>query len=147
MGPLARSLKPEVMPFFFLTLYPLAEIAAFVIVGRAIGLLPTLALVVASTAVGLALVRDTGAITLARLRQAESPDSVLAEGGSRMLAGLLLMVPGFLSDLAALALLIPGLRPRAATIVRLSRAPGRSNRPTGPAPAPTIEGDYRRLDS
>jgi UPF0716 protein FxsA len=144
MGPPDRSHKQDVMPLRLLALLPLAEIAAFIVVGRAIGVLATLALVITSSAVGLVLLRDAGSLTLARLQRGiGSPEAVLAEGGSRILAGLLLIVPGFLSDLAGLALLLPGLRRRLAR--NLSPSQSRPPEP-GQRPAQIIEGDFRRLD-
>jgi UPF0716 protein FxsA len=126
-------------PRLFL-LYPLAEIALFILVGRAIGVLPTLGLVVASSVIGMALLREAGLATAIRLERArEAPARILAEGGTRMLAGLLLLVPGFLTDLVAVAILIPGVRRAVATRF----APGRTE---GRTPGSVIEGEFRRLD-
>src|SRR5579859_1988737 len=99
------------MPQFLIFGLPLAEIAIFILVGRAIGIVPTLALVAASSVIGAIILRDAGLLTLVRLGQRrEDPAAILREGGARMLAGLLLLIPGFLTDLAGLALLTPGLR-------------------------------------
>ena len=133
-----------------LLLFPLAEIAGFILVGRAIGLIPTLALIVASTVIGVVLLRDAGLATLLKLqRGTEAPDRILSEGGTKMLAGLLLLIPGFLTDLAALALLVPALRKRMVRAFGTARvaAPVRSGPPGSTASgAPVIEGDFRRLD-
>ena len=56
------------LPLFFLLL-PLAEIACFILVGRRIGLFPTLSLVVFSAVAGVVLMRIQGFGVLARLRQ------------------------------------------------------------------------------
>jgi len=121
-------------------LYPLAEIAAFILVGRAIGVAATLALVVLSSILGMTLLRDAGLRTALRLeRGREAPGKILAEGGTRMLAGLLLLIPGFLTDLAALAVLIPGVR---RALARLA-APGETRSSDS---ATIIEGEFRRLD-
>ena len=130
---------------FIVLLFPLAEIATFILVGREIGIVPTLALVIASSAIGAVMLRDAGLLMLLRLeRNRENPAAVLAEGGARMLAGLLLLIPGFLSDLAALAILAPGLR-RPMLTGALHVARGRGSR--APSADPTIvEGDFRRLD-
>ena len=126
-------------PRLFL-LYPLAEIAAFILVGRAIGLVATLALVVASSLLGMTLLREAGLMTALRLeRGREAPAKILAEGGTRMLAGLLLLIPGFLTDLLALAVLIPGVRRMVAGRFGISV-------PRRQAPKEIIEGEFRRLD-
>jgi UPF0716 protein FxsA len=131
-------------PFLFL-LFPLAEIACFILVGEAIGVVATLALIVASSAIGFVMLRDAGLLTVLRLEQRRGdPAAVLAEGGARMLAGLLLLIPGFLSDLAAIAVLSPGLRAsmvQGATCV-VRRAESRPSKTT----TTVLEGDFRRLD-
>lgn len=100
------------MPFLFLLL-PLAEIAVFIIVGQAIGLLATLALILASSALGLSLVKSAGTLTLDRLRRGrDDPAAILVDGGAKMAAGLLFLISGFLTDLAALVLLVPAVRRR-----------------------------------
>jgi UPF0716 protein FxsA len=139
------------MPFLFFAIYPLAEIAAFILVGEAIGVLATLGLIVISSALGLIMLRDAGIMTALRLqRKAANPALILAEGGSRMLAGLLLAIPGFLTDVAALAILVRPLRVfllgrllKGALVREAPIAPDK----TGPRPAPkSIDGDFRRID-
>jgi UPF0716 protein FxsA len=143
------------MPFLLFVIYPLAEIAIFILVGEAIGVFATLALIVISSALGLVMLRDAGIVTALKLsRQTANPATILAEGGSRIMAGLLLLLPGFLSDLAALAILFPPVRAfllgrmikgaKAGMIVRGNVVSGAH----GPAtPKPTaIEGDFRRID-
>ncbi len=89
--------------------FPFAEIALLIVVGRAIGVAATLALLVLAVLAGLALIRLHGFATLLRLRAAlargEPPGQVLFEGACVAGAGVLLIVPGFLSDGLALALL------------------------------------------
>jgi UPF0716 protein FxsA len=130
------------MPLLILLL-PLAEIAAFIVVGKAIGVAATLALVVASSAIGAIMLRDAGLMTLLRLEQRrDDPAAILREGGARMVAGLLLLVPGFLTDLAALAVLTPAIR---GPILRSSvfRRDSGTRSEAGPT---IVEGDFRRLD-
>src|SRR5205814_1163228 len=82
-GTLSQALP---MNPFLLLLFPLAEIAGFILVGRVIGIMPTLLLIVASTALGTVLLRDAGLATLVKLqRGSETPEKVLSEGGTRML--------------------------------------------------------------
>src|ERR1700760_3278226 len=142
---MSLSPKREAMPLLLLLLFPLAEIATFILVGGAIGVLRTLILVILSALVGWIMLRDAGVITAIKLhRQHGNPASVLAEGGARMLAGLLLLIPGFLTDIAAILVLIPSTR----NLLFSGFAPnGVSAAPDKPASRPdVIEGDFRRLD-
>jgi len=93
---------------------PLVEVAGFVLVGRALGLWPTLALTVLSAVLGLLLVRAQGAGVLRRamaaLERGEPPVRELFDGLLLGLAGALLVLPGFVSDAAGLVLLAPPFR-------------------------------------
>lgn len=95
-------------------LLPLIEIAGFVIVGRQIGLLATLLLVIASAVLGMAILRRQGFQALSKLRQQNLPRDLPAETffdtALVLLAGLLLLVPGFFTDLIAILLLVPFVR-------------------------------------
>lgn len=93
---------------------PLVEIALFIIVGKRIGVLPTLALCVLSAAAGIFLVRRQGMSLLLRARRAlsegEVPAGHAAEGALIVLAGLLLITPGFFTDALGFSLLVPAVR-------------------------------------
>lgn len=92
----------------------LVEIGLFVVLGGAIGLWPTLALVVLSAVVGVSVIRRQGLATARELQRAsaleEDPTGPLADGALVLLAGALLIAPGFLSDAVGLALTVPRLR-------------------------------------
>ncbi|MCP2167529.1 FxsA family protein [Goodfellowiella coeruleoviolacea] len=94
-----------------------AEIAVLVAVGSAVGLLPTLALLILASVAGSWLLRRQGARTLRDLDQAvragQPPGPHLVDGTILAAAGLLVLLPGFLSDALALLLLIPPVRTRA----------------------------------
>lgn len=103
------------MPVLLLfVLWPLGEIAAFAMVGDRIGAVNTVLLVIAAAALGLAILRRQGLAALATLKNgdpaAPPPAGRLLDGLAVTLAGLLLLLPGFLSDAVGLALLIPGVR-------------------------------------
>lgn len=95
-------------------LLPLLEIATFILVGQAIGLLPTLALVVLAAIAGGLLLRQQGLSALARMRDNVNagtiPGRTLFDAMLIGLAAVLLVLPGFLSDAAALLLLVPPVR-------------------------------------
>ncbi len=89
----------------------LAEIASLVVVGRWIGVVPVLLLVIGGAASGGVLIRTGGMSIAVALRQpprpvAGQPNQAFA-GVFRVFAGLLLIVPGFISDAAGLCLLLP----------------------------------------
>jgi UPF0716 protein FxsA len=95
-------------------LWPLLEIAGFAWIGGAIGVGPTLAFVLVSGLLGLALLRRAGLSTLMQLRASveagETPVPAALDGAWRILAGILLAVPGFFSSGVALLLLLPPVR-------------------------------------
>jgi len=95
-------------------LWPLLEIAGFVIVGRQVGVLATIALVVAMGVLGASLLRYQGFGVLTRIRtemeSGRDPGREVAHGVMILLAGVLLLVPGFVSDIIGLALFIPPIR-------------------------------------
>lgn len=103
------------MPFFVLfTVVPLLEIAIFAWVGGRIGVMGTIGMVLACAAAGALLLRHQGmnALRKAQLAIAEGrlPSTELADGLVLLVAGVLLITPGFLSDSLALLLLLPGFR-------------------------------------
>lgn len=95
-------------------LWPVLEIALFIKVGGALGILPTLLLIFGAGAVGVWLVRMQGLMVIndlrGRLGAMNDPSEPMAHGALIALAGFLFMVPGFLSDFVALTLLFPPVR-------------------------------------
>ncbi len=93
---------------------PLAEIAVLIQVGSLIGLAPTLALIVLTAVVGTWMLRRQGFGILARaqrqLEQGVMPVAEVFEGLCLLLAGALLLTPGFLTDAAGALLLLPPVR-------------------------------------
>jgi UPF0716 protein FxsA len=93
---------------------PLAEIAVLIRVGSWLGLAPTLALIVLSAVVGTWVLRRQGFGVLARARrqmeQGVMPVAEVFEGLCLLVAGALLLTPGFLTDAAGALLLVPPVR-------------------------------------
>ncbi|HTH97709.1 MAG TPA: FxsA family protein [Stellaceae bacterium] len=96
-------------------LWPLAEIIAFVEVGHVIGLAGVLLAIVLGVAAGMSVLRRSGLRALAALQRGAAgndPQALdeAAEDGWMALAGALLIIPGFVSDVVALLLLMPAVR-------------------------------------
>ena len=114
--PLPRPAGNAILPLLPLLLIalPLIEIAGFAFVGSLIGVLPTVALVIATTILGAALLRIQGIGVVGRIRAAMETgapvDRELVHGLMIAIAGLLLVIPGFFTDIFGLALFIPPLR-------------------------------------
>jgi len=138
------------MPVLLLfVLLPLLEIAGFVIVGGWIGLWPTLALVVLAAILGVAVIRRQGAGLAFDLRgemgQVRDPLSPMAHRAMKVLAGGLLILPGFVSDLAAGLLLLPPVRQ--AIINALAARMGPAVRSAAPRDGVTvIDAEYYEVD-
>ncbi|MFD1795089.1 FxsA family protein [Paracoccus aurantiacus] len=118
------------MPLFLLfIIVPIIEIALFIQVGGLIGLWPTIALVLLSAVIGTVLIRSQGARALNEIQQSfrtlSDPTRPLAHGAMILLAGLLLLTPGFFTDTIGLLLLVPAVRDwvmrRAGRHVKVSR--------------------------
>lgn len=101
---------------YLLALLPLSEIAVFILVGSEIGVGWTILLVLATTLTGMTLLRMQGFGALARIRAkteaGEIPGRDLVHAVMIMVAGVLLLVPGFITDTLGLLLFIPAVRER-----------------------------------
>jgi UPF0716 protein FxsA len=94
---------------------PVLELAVFIAVAAVVGFGWALGLVLAGSAAGLLILRHGGRGHIARMRVALGEGrftSLQADGsgGLVLIAGILLLIPGFITDIAALCLLIPPLR-------------------------------------
>ena len=93
---------------------PVLEIALFIQVGGAIGLFPTLLIVVLTAFLGTFLVRQQGALAMSQVRNSFSnlsdPTAPLAHGAMILFSGALLLTPGFFTDAVGFALLVPKVR-------------------------------------
>lgn len=135
----------------WLLLLPLLELVSLFGVGRVLGTLPTLIWLVFDVWIGVRMMRGTG-IRLAdllsgRQRLEQGMDEELLAVLARALAGLLLAIPGPITDLMAAGLLWPGLLRRwlgskapasSASADPMSRPP-----PAGPT---VIDGEWERID-
>ncbi len=96
------------------TAVPFLEIALMIKVGQAFGFWPTLALIIASATLGTYVLYEQGFQVLARATEAmgrgRAPVAPVIDGLFILAAGLLLIVPGFMTDVLGLALLVPRIR-------------------------------------
>jgi UPF0716 protein FxsA len=132
--------------------FPLLELAILIKAGEAIGFWPTIGLLFAAAVLGIVIIREQGLSMVAKamtsLNEGRLPLAPLLDSQVMVFAGVLLIAPGFLSDVIGLALLIPPLRRLAIRRVLPGFAPG-----SAPPPEPrksrgptVIEGDFKRVD-
>lgn len=145
-----------------LLIIPIVEIAVFIKVGGLIGLWPTVALIVLTALLGVWMLRMQGFGVLRRAQESiarnEPPLREVFDGFCLALAGMLLIVPGFVSDAMGLLLFVPAVR----NVLRrrlLSSLSGRGGmrvfvdgeirrgdpRPRGHGPD-IIEGEFREVE-
>lgn len=140
------------------------EIYLLIEVGGLIGALPTIFLVIFTAVLGIFLLRVQGFSTLQKVRRSlargEIPATAMLEGMVLMLAGVLLVLPGFFTDTVGFLLLVPPLRRRLAGwllargLVQAAVGPASqsgTSSSSGASPKVshdprTLEGDYRRED-
>ena len=112
------------------------------------GFLLTLGLLLITAVLGMSIIREQGMSALIRSQQSlargELPTRDVVDSGIAVLGGVLLIIPGVLSDLLALPCLIPAIRTRLTERLIASRFSGPA---AGEAVRETvIEGEYRRED-
>ena len=93
---------------------PIIEIAVFIEVGGRLGLWPTLATIILTAMAGTALLRQQGLATLQRVHESleanRFPMAEVFDGLCLLVAGALLLTPGFVTDAAGLLLFVPAVR-------------------------------------
>ena len=105
---------PLILIPVLLLLLPAVEIFVFIKVGQAIGAWKVVALVFLSAIVGAALLRYQSIGVIRRLdrdlKQGRTPDASLFDGFLIVVGGVLLIVPGFVTDIIGLLLMVPFVR-------------------------------------
>jgi UPF0716 protein FxsA len=134
---------------------PLLEIYLFAEVGELIGGVGTVALVVFTAVLGALLLRHQGLYTLNKVRSSmdrgELPAMPMIEGAILFTGALLLLLPGFFTDVVGFLTLIPPLRRvLAARLLRAGSSHMHVHRggpgDSGSGGSRIIEGEYRRED-
>jgi UPF0716 protein FxsA len=103
----------SLIPFLLLAI-PLAEIAAFVVIGGQIGVWATLGMVLLTAIIGSFLLRWQGVGLFNRInaevRANRVPGRELVHGVMILVAGVLLLTPGFVTDTLGFLLFVPAIR-------------------------------------
>lgn len=114
------------MPFsiipFVLLIVPLAEIGAFIVIGREIGVLWTLAMVFVTAVIGSILLRVQGFGLINRIQSEMNdgrvPGREMVHGVMILIAGVLLLTPGFITDALGFLLFVPFVRDAGWSMIR-----------------------------
>lgn len=97
-----------------LVLLPLIEIAVFIWVGEILGVLPTILLTILTAMAGTIMLRHQGLSLLTRMQQeldgGRAPGNEVMQGAMIVLASILLLIPGFVTDVIGLLLFVPPVR-------------------------------------
>jgi UPF0716 protein FxsA len=131
--------------FLVFVVTPIVEIYVLLQVGGAIGVLPTVALVVFTAVLGAFLIRLQGFLTFVSFREkmarGEMPAEEMLTGMALLVAGALLLTPGFVTDAIGFLLLVPAFRRY--LLKRIVEQGVFTVHTQGPV---TLEGDYRKDD-
>ena len=136
--------------FVFLLSFPIIELVLIIHVGKIIGALATIFLLVLSAIIGVALVRHAGIRTFVAVRQrvsqGEPPGQELLDGALLLLVGVLFLLPGFTTDILALLLIFPGSRFlfRWGIMAMLARIAKAGLHATVVVPPDVVEGEFCR---
>lgn len=108
------------VPLFIIV--PLIELGLFMLSGKYLGIIPTLVIVVLTGFFGARLAKREGLKVFKKAREqlqmGQLPGAELLEGLCVFAGGLLLLTPGYLTDLTGLILLLPWSRKRIVLRIR-----------------------------
>lgn len=97
--------------FLGVVVYALAELALLIVIGQNIGVFSTLMLIVATSVIGIYVMKNKGMNSIRNVKntmaRGEAPGAALVDTLLTFGGGLLLALPGFLTDLVGLLLLMP----------------------------------------
>ncbi len=129
--------------FVLFIVVPIAELYVIIQIGQAIGVLPTIGLLLLDSVVGTWLMRQQGRTVWRRfseaLRAGRPPASEVIDGALVLMGGAFLLTPGFLTDIVGAVLLVPPSRALVRRVLArrfLGRMTASLRTPGGPAPPP-----------
>ncbi len=124
----------------------LIELASLIWLGSHIGVLPVLGVTILDVIIGSALIRKSGTNIFTAMKSqkldAKAVSSGAADGVFDAIAGVLFIIPGLVSDVIALILLLPWIRNRFARVVE----PHVSARMARRSPGPVIDAEVVEID-
>ena len=141
------------IPLLAIFLYVYIEISIFIQVAHVMGVLMTLILVVFTSVIGMSLVRNQGFKNFLLMQQkmaaGESPAAEMIKSVSLIIAGLLLVLPGFFTDFLGLFFYYPRVQKhltmKLLPHLRFSRMPG-GGFSAGTGGGETFDGEFQRKD-
>ena len=141
------------IPLIAFFLYVYIEISIFIQVAHVLGVLLTLILVIFTSIIGMSLVRNQGFKNFLLMQQkmaaGESPAAEMIKSVSLIIAGLLLILPGFFTDFLGLLLLLPPVQKhltmKLMPYLHFNRMPG-GGFAGGTTSGQTFDGEYQRKD-
>ncbi|HEX4500524.1 MAG TPA: FxsA family protein [Scandinavium sp.] len=141
------------IPLLAVFLYVYIEISIFIQVAHVLGVLMTLLLVIFTSVIGMSLVRNQGfknfMLMQQKMQAGESPAAEMIKSVSLIIAGLLLVLPGFFTDFLGMLLLLPPVQKhltlKLMPHLRFARTPG-GGFTAGGSNGDTFEGEYQRKD-
>jgi UPF0716 protein FxsA len=130
---------------------PILELFVIIQVGEAIGVLPTIALLIIDSILGSVLMRSQGRLAWRRfnaaLAEGRIPHREVLDGALVIFGGALLLTPGFISDVLGIILLLPPTRALARALVARRLLPriviNRFGAPAAAAAAAAASGNGR----
>lgn len=138
------------LPFLVLFVLAWIEISLFIQVAHVLGVLLTLLLVIFTSTIGISLVRNQGMknfmLMQQKLNAGESPAAEMVKSVSLIIAGFLLLLPGFFTDLLGLLLLLPPVQKRL-TLKLMPHLRVWGGGAAAQSRGYTMEGEYERKDS
>ncbi len=134
---------------------PIVEIAIFMEIGGIIGFWPTIGIIILTAMIGTGLLRHQGLATLrkaqASLEQNRFPVEEVFDGLCLLVAGVLLLTPGFFTDAVGFFLFVPVFRGffrgiLARSLVARGRVEVHSTGfPPGEGPGTVIDGEFEDI--
>lgn len=133
---------------------PAIELTLFIKIGAQVGAIPILLEIILTAVIGLSVMRKQGLSTLTRanekLNRGETPAKEVAEGFLLGISGLFIVLPGILTDVFGICLLIPFIRKSLASKILAKSASGQSSfrfysqHQRSQTDAHTFEGEFSR---
>ncbi|ADP10303.1 Suppressor of F plasmid exlusion of phage T7 [Erwinia sp. Ejp617] len=137
------------LPFLIMFVLVWIEISLFIQVAHVIGVLLTMLLVIFTSCIGISLVKNQGMknfmLMQQKLNAGESPAAEMIKSVSLVLAGFLLLLPGFFSDFIGLLLLLPPVQ-KHLTLKLMPHLKMRRGSGAGPDSGVIVDGEFERKE-